>query len=57
MTFTEIEIETALSWHRRTNDNYVSSRDILSDAASRTSFEGNYDEICEHILRTTINER
>lgn len=56
MTFTKEEIETALTWHRRTNKNYVEGREVLYNAGDRTGFHGSYDGICEHILRLTIEE-
>lgn len=56
MTCTKEEIETALTWHRRTNENYVKGRDILFNAGNRVEFYGDYDHICEHILRVTLEE-
>ena len=56
MTYTETEIETALSWHRRTNGNYAVGRETLWNAARRTGINGSYDVIAENILRTTIAE-
>lgn len=56
MTFTKEEIETALAWHRRTDDNYIQCREILGNAAHKAGFCGSYSDICEHILHTTIKE-
>lgn len=56
MTFTKEEIETALTWHRRTNENYVKGRNILFHAGDRVEFYGSYGHICEHILRVTLEE-
>lgn len=56
MTFTKEEIETALTWHRRTNKNYVQSREVLFNAGTRVDFYGSYEGICEHILRVTLEE-
>lgn len=55
-TFTDIEVETALAWHRRNNENYRDLRNNLSHAAQKVDFRGDYDTICEHILRTHIRE-
>lgn len=56
MTFTKEEIETALTWHRRTDNNYIEARNLLFHAGDRVNFYGSYESICEHILRITLEE-
>lgn len=56
-TFTQEEIETALTWHRRPKAEFFSQEHlILIQASKREDLTGTYDQICEHILRTHIQE-
>lgn len=56
MTFTAAEIETALTWQRRTNVDYVQKRDIICGVIKRYDLRDSYDGICEIIIRTHLKD-
>lgn len=56
MTYTENEIETALTWPRRTLGGTPKDIDTLWTAATRTGIDGSYDLIAEKILRAHLAE-